>query len=151
MNKRNKEENACLVVQCENYGEKRLQCGGGPFWILGDAVVLENEVNTMNKNNLGGRIANLLKKSGLTQRELANKVGVTEVSMSRYVNGDRNPKRPFILLIAHALHTTSDYLLGTGDKSDIDSEYYQIHRYIDRRAQYMTNKQKTELVNALID
>ena len=105
----------------------------------------------MNKNNLGGRIANLLKKSGLTQRELANKVGVTEVSMSRYVSGGRIPKGPIIANIANALHTTSDYLLGTGEKSDFDSEYYQIHRLIARNAQYMTKKQKTELVNALFE
>ena len=105
----------------------------------------------MNKNNLGGRIANLLKKSGLTQRELANKVGVTEVSMSRYVSGGRIPKGPIIANIANALHTTADYLLGTGEKSDFDSEYYQIHRLIARNAQYMTKKQKTELVNALFE
>ena len=102
-------------------------------------------------DNLGGRIADLLKKSGLTQRELADKVGVTEVSMSRYISGDRTPKGPVIANIANALHTTSDYLLGTEEKSDFDSEYYQIHRLIARNAQYMTRKQKTELVNALFE
>lgn len=30
--------------------------------MLGNAIVLENEVNTMNENNLGGRIKGLLKK-----------------------------------------------------------------------------------------
>lgn len=105
----------------------------------------------MNENNLGGRIADLLKKSGLTQRELADKVGVTEVSLSRYISGDRTPKGPVIANIASALHTTSDYLLGTEEKSDFDSEYYQIHRLIARNAQYMTRKQKTELVNALFE
>lgn len=74
----------------------------------------------MNKNNLGGRIANLLKKSGLTQRELANKVGVTEASMSRYISGGRIPKGPTIANIANALHTTSDYLLGA--EEDITKE-----------------------------
>lgn len=74
----------------------------------------------MNKNNLGGRIANLLKKSGLTQRELADKVGVTESSMSRYVNGSRIPKGTIVANIANALHTTSDYLLGT--EEDITKE-----------------------------
>lgn len=74
----------------------------------------------MNENNLGGRIADLLKKSGLTERELADKVGVTEVSMSRYISGDRIPKGPIIVNIANALHTTSDYLLGIGE--DITKE-----------------------------
>lgn len=67
----------------------------------------------MNNNNLGNKINDLLKQSGLTQRELADKVGVTEVSMSRYISGDRTPKGPVIANIANALHTTSDYLLGT--------------------------------------
>ena len=40
----------------------------------------------MENNTLGGRIAELLKTTGLTQRELANMVGVTEVSMSRYIS-----------------------------------------------------------------
>ncbi len=55
MNKRNEEENACLVVRCENCGrihvyfrkwrdgEKCSQCGGGPFQILGDPTVHENK------------------------------------------------------------------------------------------------------------
>ena len=47
----------------------------------------------MNENTLGGRIAELLEKNGLTQRELAEKVGVTEVSMSRYISNDRTPQR----------------------------------------------------------
>ena len=105
----------------------------------------------MNENNLGGRIADLLKQSGLTQRELADKVGITEVSLSRYISGNRTPKGPVIANIANALHTTSDYLLGTEEKNDFDSEYYQIHRLIARNAQYMTRKQKTELVNPLFE
>lgn len=105
----------------------------------------------MNEQNLGGRIADLLKQSGLTQRELADKVGVTEVSMSRYISGDRTPKGPVIANIANALHTTSDYLLGAEETKDFDSEYYQIHRLIARNAQYMSRKQKTELVNALFE
>lgn len=35
--------------------------------------------------NLGGRIAELLTQYNMTQRELADKAGITEVSMSRYI------------------------------------------------------------------
>ncbi len=72
----------------------------------------------MNDNNLGNRITDLLKRSGLTQRELADRVGITEVSLSRYISGDRIPKGPIIANIANALHTTTDYLLGTEEKKD---------------------------------
>lgn len=45
-----------------NEWERIKKCGGGPLQMLGNAIVLENEVNTMNENNLGGRIKGLLKK-----------------------------------------------------------------------------------------
>lgn len=72
----------------------------------------------MNDNNLGNRITDLLKRSGLTQRELADRVGVTEITMTHIINGDRIPKGPIIANIANALHTTTDYLLGTEEKKD---------------------------------
>ena len=87
----------------------------------------------------------------MTQRELAEKVGVTEVSMSRYISNDRTPKGPVIANIATALHTTSDYLLGTEEVGDFESEYYKIHRLIARNASHMTRKQRNELINALLE
>ena len=106
------------------------------------------------KDNLGGRIAELLTQLNMTQRELANKVNVTEVSMSRYIKGDRVPKGPVIANIATALHTTTDYLLngdGETETSDFESDYYKIHRLIARNAHQMTPKQRRELINALLE
>lgn len=57
MNKRNDEENACLVARCENCGrihvyfrkwrdgEKCSQCGGGPFRMLGVPTIHRNKEN----------------------------------------------------------------------------------------------------------
>lgn len=59
------------------------------------------------------RLDQARKEKGLTQRELANRVGVTEVSMSRYVNGARVPKEPIVVNIAKALGVSVDYLVGT--------------------------------------
>lgn len=104
----------------------------------------------MNKT-LGERISELLNKYGLSQRELAEKVGVTEVSMSRYIKGDRIPKGPIIANIALALHTTSDYLLGQETEEDSEAVYYQTQRAIARNASKWTQKQKADLVNALFE
>ena len=98
---------------------------------------------------LGGRISELLEKLGMTQRELAETVGVTEVSMSRYIKGDRVPKGPIIANIAHALHTTTDYLLGKEADEDSELAYYQTQRAIARNAKNWSQKQKADLVNAL--
>ena len=105
----------------------------------------------MDDNTLGQRIADLLKQNGLTQRELAEQIGVTEVSVSRYINDERIPKGPIIASIATALHTSSDYLLGTEDKDDFESEYYQIHRLITRNVSQMTKKQRNMLIQALLE
>ena len=98
---------------------------------------------------LGGRISELLEKHGMTQRELAEAVGVTEVSMSRYIKGDRVPKGPIIANIARALHTTTDYLLGKEADEDSELAYYQTQRAIARNAKNWSQKQKADLVNAL--
>ena len=100
---------------------------------------------------LGERISELLSKNGLSQRELADKVGVTEVSMSRYIKGDRVPKGPIIANIALALHTTSDYLLGQEADEDSEAIYYQTQRAIARNASKWSQKQKADLVNALFE
>ena len=62
-------------------------------------------------NSLGERISELLTKYGLTQRELAEKVNVTEVSMSRYIRGDRMPRGPILANIATVLHIEPHKLL----------------------------------------
>lgn len=78
-----------------------------------DAAALEH----VDGKDLGERIAGLLKQLGITQRELAERIGITEVSMSRYIRGDRTPKGPVVANMATALNTTTDYLLGIGESN----------------------------------
>ena len=106
----------------------------------------------MINNILGSRISDLLQKNGLTQRELAKQVGVTEVSISRYVNGERTPKGPNVVNIANALNTTVEYLMGHETKEiDPELEYYRCQRAIARNAKNWSQKQKADLVNALFN
>ena len=60
---------------------------------------------------IGDRISELLDRSSYTQKELANMVGVTEASMSRYIKNEREPKAEVIANLATALNTTTDYLI----------------------------------------
>ncbi|MBU5450996.1 helix-turn-helix domain-containing protein [Acetivibrio sp. MSJd-27] len=48
----------------------------------------------------------------MTQKELAEIVHTTEVSISRYTNDTRIPKGDIVVKIANALHTTTDFLLS---------------------------------------
>ena len=48
-------------------------------------------------------IKEILEAKGMSQRELAEKAGITEVTMSRYINGNRVPKAPVAMCIARVL------------------------------------------------
>lgn len=95
---------------------------------------------------LGKRISESLKKSNMQQKELAQRIGITEGVMSRYISGDREPKPETIANIATALHTTSDYLLGI-ENGEFD--YPRVRRMIARNASSMTDEEKKTLINAL--
>nr|WP_325213768.1 helix-turn-helix transcriptional regulator [uncultured Oscillibacter sp.] len=95
---------------------------------------------------LGRRIADLLRNKGMQQRELAERIGLTEATMSRYISGERDPKPEVIANIATALHTTSDYLLGI-ESGEFD--FPRIQRMIARNASGLSAQEKKELISAL--
>jgi transcriptional regulator with XRE-family HTH domain len=82
---------------------------------------------------------------------LAMRIGVTETVISRYISGDREPKPEVLANIATALQVTSDYLLGTEQEGDIDSDYPKIVRLIARNAAAMTAEQKRNIITALLE
>lgn len=101
------------------------------------------------KSVLAEKLSELLEKNDMTQRELAETVGVSDVSMSRYVNGDRMPKGPVLANIAKALHTTSEDLLGQDPDDDPEIVFYQTRRAIARNAEKWSSEQKADLVKKL--
>lgn len=65
--------------------------------------------------NFKNRMETLLKSKGMTQRELASKLGVSEVTVSRWMTDGTNGRNPSIQTlqkIAEILETTPDSLLG---------------------------------------
>jgi transcriptional regulator with XRE-family HTH domain len=55
-------------------------------------------------------------KSGMTQQELADVLGVTQGAVANWENGIRKPDIFMLKKIADALHCTADDLLTTKDK-----------------------------------
>nr|DAO47314.1 MAG TPA: helix-turn-helix domain protein [Caudoviricetes sp.] len=113
--------------------------------------IKKNDKKEIEKMTTGERIVTLLRKQGLSQKQLAERIGVTEATISRYMTGDRTPKSSILANIATALHTTSDYLLGNEEDGNIEKDYPQICRLIARNANKMTKSQKKELLNVLFN
>lgn len=96
---------------------------------------------------IGDRITELLRQTGYTQKELSQKVGVTEAAMSRYLNNQREPKMEIIANLAKELNTTTDYLIsGRSRQEKFEDTYWMLAR----RAQSMNQDQKLELIKLLL-
>lgn len=61
---------------------------------------------------LGNILKKLRKEKQLTQKELAEKINVTHVSISGYESGKRNPDTETLQVLANYFGTSVDYLLG---------------------------------------
>jgi transcriptional regulator with XRE-family HTH domain len=61
--------------------------------------------------NAGKKIAELREKRGLTQDELAARLGITRAALSHYETGRRQPDYDTLCLIAEFFHVSVDYLL----------------------------------------
>ncbi len=58
------------------------------------------------------RLVELMEEKDMTQCELANLIGTTNVTISRYISGERNPRIEIIAKIAEVFNVSIDYLLG---------------------------------------
>lgn len=94
----------------------------------------------------GQRLLNQMKKQGVSQRQLADRLNTTEASLSRYVNGEREPKADMLANIATALNTTSDYLLGIENN---DFDFPKVERLLARNSSKMSDQQRRALITAL--
>lgn len=63
------------------------------------------------------------KAAGLTQKEVANAIGVTESAYCGYETGKRQPDVAKIKQIADVLGTTGNFLLDTVTETDDIAEY----------------------------
>lgn len=61
---------------------------------------------------IGKRIKLLRKDKNLTQKKLSELVGLSEISIRKYENGERTPKFDALEKISEALNVQIDYLLG---------------------------------------
>ncbi len=72
---------------------------------------------------VGERIVFLREEREISQKELAEKIGITAASLSRYENNIYDPKGSIIYSLAKCLNTSTDFLLGlTPDYNSVPNE-----------------------------
>ncbi len=97
------------------------------------------------------RLKELLESQGMSQKELAEKAGITESAVSHYLKGDRIPRGAILLNIAKALGVSTDYLLNLSEpKNDSDKDITTAYRLLARNSKLLTMEQKTKFLSLLL-
>ena len=66
----------------------------------------------------GEMLKSLRQKAGFTQKQLADKMGITSSVVSYYELSERNPSPETLIKLASIFHVTTDYLLGVQKNPD---------------------------------
>ena len=74
--------------------------------------------NEHDRKQVGARIRTLRERKGLTQRELADRAGLTEAAMRSYELGYRMPSESQIGLMSKALGVSPEVFVGCSIKTD---------------------------------
>ena len=70
--------------------------------------------------NFGDRLKELRLQNGMTQKDLADRIGVTKSVISFYELRERTPSPEVLVKLATIFHVSSDYLLGIEKGKSID-------------------------------
>ena len=64
------------------------------------------------KSELPARLGKLRREKGLSQRQAASDLGVSQAVLSHYENDTREPKLEFVIKACKYYRVTADYMLG---------------------------------------
>lgn len=64
------------------------------------------------------RIKMLRTSNGLTQKQLADAINVSEVSLQRFEYGSSRPSLDTLIALANLFNVSLDYLVGRSDKPE---------------------------------
>lgn len=90
-------------------------------------------------HGFGARLKQLRQASGLTQKQIAERIWVSKAAVSNYELYDRCPTPEILIKLARVFHVSTDYLLG------IEQQQQQILEVSDLTAEDM------EIIENLIE
>ena len=93
------------------------------------------------------RIKMLLAKRGMTQRDLAQKTGLTEAAICRYVKGERVPRAPAMAAMARVLDVSMDFLANGEESKGVN----EVKNVLLRNAGTLNNDEIMDVIEILMD
>lgn len=107
---------------------------------------------------LGARIAALRRDQGLSQAELAHRLGISPSAVGMYEQGRREPSVELLVALAGEFHVSTDFLLtgkpGPGEESSVlsllRSRLDAVQDQIRRRSDPLSGQEIAVLLAALL-
>ena len=102
--------------------------------------------------NWSEKIEKLMKQRNWSQKDLAKNSGITEASVSRYINGERKPRVDIVINFAKAFGVSTDYLLYDDDEADKKrSAFENISAAIARNGENLTADEQNRLIKMILN
>ena len=91
------------------------------------------------------KVSELMTTKKITQKDLSRLSGITETSISRYLNGSQRPRIDVLLNFAKALDVNVEYLLEE-ERSTQESSFTTIATAIARNGSNLTIEEQNKLI-----
>ena len=98
------------------------------------------------KNSLYERIHDLRERSGMTQTDLAMRMGVTRSGVNAWEMGISKPSLDNLITLSRIFHTTTDYLLGIENEDVIIINNFSMEEkeLVTRLVRYIENSRNMD-------
>ncbi|MBQ6679497.1 MAG: helix-turn-helix transcriptional regulator [Lachnospiraceae bacterium] len=76
---------------------------------------MEHQNQEINYEHFRNTLKDLTRSRHLYLKDVAEEIGITKTTISRYLTGDRNPDLEYVIRLANFFDVTVEYLLGLND------------------------------------
>lgn len=97
------------------------------------------------------RLKSLRKETGLTQKEIASKLNISQAAYAQWENGVKRPARENLTTLANILKTSTDYLLGNSELKDPEDGLSTVEILFRKTSKNMTPEQKEIFQKELLE
>ena len=95
------------------------------------------------------KVKQLMKDQNINQKQLSQRSGITEASVSRYLKNERTARIDIIVNFAKALNVSTEYLLNEDDETELEP-YTEIATAIARNGGALTAEEKNKLIALIL-
>lgn len=97
------------------------------------------------------RLKNLRKEAGLTQVDVAEKLGISQPAYASWERGVKKPTQDNLVKIAQVLNVSIDYLVGNSDENLKEDELDNVELLFRMNSNGLTEEEKAIFKKELIE